>query len=310
MDGHQPTTNGTKRVAIVLAGGEGSRLSDLTRGPDGVHVPKQFCTLLGETPLLEQARRRVSLSVPTERVCFVLNQDHERFFSPFLADVPQQNLIVQPGNRGTTPAILYSLLRVAEFAPRASVLLVASDHHVSDETALADYVHSAFEAVEENPSRTVLLGISPDEPETSYGWIEPEATPYTNRHLLPVRRFWEKPSHDIALELMGRGCLWNSFMIVGQLPTLLELFSLAMRELYVAFSKIRPSIGTTFEKEALRKLYQSLPESDFSREVLRSVAGNLSVLPVRDVGWSDLGEPDRLAKVAKKIRPSELRVVL
>jgi len=285
------------RAAIILAGGDGTRLAPLTRRDDGVHVPKQFCAVLGEVSLLDQTRARVSLSVPSERVSFVLNKNHERFFSPLLADVSPHNLVIQPQNRGTAPAILYSLLRLADSAPRASVLLMPSDHYVGDEAALMKHVDMAFAAVEERPHLSLLVGIAPDEPETAYGWIEPApATGKGEWKTLPVRRFWEKPSREVARELMATGCLWNSFMMVGRLQTLLGLFTLAMPELYISFSKIRPSLGTVFEEESLGRLYEALRPSDFSRRVLESAAPSFNVLPVRNVGWSDLGEPHRVAK--------------
>jgi mannose-1-phosphate guanylyltransferase len=152
-------------------------------------------------------------------------------------------------------------------------------------------------AVEERPEFTVLLGIVPDEPETGYGWIEPGA--YLNigaSNLLEVHRFWEKPSPPLIRELMAAGCLWNSFMIVGRVMTLLELFILTMPRLYLSFSKIRPTLGTSFEEETVARLYHDLPSTDFSREVLEAGPRNLVVLPVRDIGWADLGEPDRVVK--------------
>jgi mannose-1-phosphate guanylyltransferase len=297
MNLDQMIADKTNRAAIILAGGDGTRLAELTRRVDGVHVPKQFCALLGEVSLLHQTRKRVSLSVPPERVSFVLNKYHERFFSPLLADVSPQNLIIQPQNRGTAPAILYSLLRLAESAPRASVLLMPSDHYVGDEAALMKQVDLAFAVVEQHPQLTVLVGIAPDEPETAYGWIEPApATGTGQRKTLPVRRFWEKPSRDVARELMAKGCLWNSFMMVSQLPTLIGLFILAMPELYASFSKVRPSLGTLFEEQIFGRFYRRLRPSDFSRQVLESAAGSLSVLPVSNVAWSDLGEPRRVAR--------------
>lgn len=286
-----------KRAAIILAGGDGKRLGELTQKIAGVQLPKQFCAVLGETPLLDQTRRRVSLCVAPELISFVLNRDHERFFAALLTGVSAQNTVVQPCNRGTAPAILYSLLRLAELAPACSVLLMPSDHYITDEEALAKYVDLAFATIEERPELTVLLGVVPDEPETAYGWIEPGAALSIRPcEVLEVRRFWEKPSRPIARELLAKGCLWNSLMIVGRLSTLLGLFIIAMPRLYSVFSKIRPSLGTCFEDQTVRRLYEHLPSADFSRQILESAATNLAVLPVSDIGWTDLGEPHRVIK--------------
>ena len=269
----------------------------MTRRIAGFHLPKQFCPLIGEIPLLELTQRRVARSVPQERIAFALNRDHQRFYTPMLEGVPARNLVVQPRNRGTAPAILYSLLRLSELAPSASVLLIPSDHYVADEAALTGYINCAFTAVAERPELTVLLGIVPDAPESGYGWIEPGAALHIGpRSLFGVSRFREKPSVPIVSELMAAGCLWNSFMIVGKVATLLELFIFAMPRLYQAFSKIRPTLGTPFEEETLHQLYADLPSTDFSHEVLEFAAVRLAVLPVEGIGWTDLGEPARVVK--------------
>jgi mannose-1-phosphate guanylyltransferase len=298
-----------KRAAIILAGGEGTRLAELTRRNDGVHVPKQFCTLIGEKSLLDQTRRRVARCVAPALTSIVLNKDHERFYAPLLADLSPQNLVVQPESRGTAPAILYALLRLAESAPRTAVLLMPSDHHVVDETALMNHVDLAFAAAEERSDLTVLIGITPDVPETGYGWIEPVATGRAGSwKTIPVRRFWEKPTRQVANELMAKGSFWNSFIMVSQVTTLLGLFVLATPKLYDSFAQIRPTFGTVFEEDIVRRFYRDLWQADFSRHVLELVAGCLSVLPVSNIGWSDLGEPHRVAKVLANPRIQEKQV--
>jgi mannose-1-phosphate guanylyltransferase len=78
------------------------------------------------------------------------------------------------------------------------------------------HVENAFAAVPSVTETITLLGIKPDKPEVSYGWIEPdEPLEPSNGRLSRVRRLWEKPSHYIAQKLMQRGCLWNSFVMVG-----------------------------------------------------------------------------------------------
>jgi len=291
-------SNDLKRAAIILAGGDGKRLAALTQKIAGFQLPKQFCALVGEMPLLDQTRKKVSRCIHRDRISFALNREHERFFKPVLKDVCADNLVVQPCNRGTAPAILYSLLRLAESAPDSSVLLIPSDHYIADEAMLTEYVDLAFATIEMRPGLAVLLGVTPDEPETAYGWIEPGAILNIGRcDIFEVRRFWEKPSPRLARELLAKGCLWNSFMIVGRLSTLLGLFVIATPRLYSEFWKIKQTLGTYFEGQTLRRLYEHLPPIDFSRRILEAAAANLAVLPVSNIGWTDLGEPDRVIKI-------------
>ncbi len=276
---------------------------ELTRRIKGFDVPKQFCPIVSDVPLLEETRRRVSLSVASDRTFFVLNRIHERFFSPLLADVCQRNLVIQPRNTGTAPAILYALLRLSELKP-SSVLITASDHQVKNPDVLKTYIDVAFDAVAKRPESAVLLGMVPYGVEPGYGWIEPHPdSPTSDGQVCSVRRFWEKPSNEVAVQLMERGCLLNAFMIVGQIPTLLGLFSLATSQLYQSFQRIASNLGTPFEEQAIERLYAGLRPSDFSRDVLEPVAGSLRVLPVSDVGWSDLGEPQRVAKALARAKP-------
>jgi mannose-1-phosphate guanylyltransferase len=100
-----------RRWAIILAGGEGKRLSSLTRRIAGDARPKQFCSVIGNTSLIEQTRRRVSLSVADDHILVLVTRAHQRYYGPLLADMRQQNLVIQPHNCGTAVAILYSLLR-------------------------------------------------------------------------------------------------------------------------------------------------------------------------------------------------------
>jgi mannose-1-phosphate guanylyltransferase len=282
------------RGAIILAGGEGSRLRDLTRQIVGHPAPKQFCPVVGDTSLLEQTRRRVSIVVPEEYTLTVVNQAHERFYQSFLADVPDSRLVVQPGARGTAAAIVYALLRADRIAPTASMAIFPCDHYVDDDTAFMRHVELAFDAVEESPELTVLLGITPDSPETGYGWIEPaRSSSLGSSPVLEVRRFWEKPPEPMAQKLMELGCLWNSF-VVGRVSTVLGLVIMARPQLYSSFAAIRTSLATGLESSKVRTLYAGLAAVDFSSEVLTSVSVNLEVIPVHGVHWSDLGEPRRL----------------
>ncbi len=288
-----------ERWGVILAGGDGFRLRSLTRIIAGDDRPKQFCPILGQETLLDQTRRRAGLLIPPARTLMAVTRCHERFYAPLLAGAGPDAVVVQPENRGTAPAILLALLRVAARAPAASVAVFPSDHYVSDDRAFMAYVDAAFDAALARPDLVTLLGITPDRAEAEYGWIERDEwiRGQGPGALYRVRRFWEKPSPAVAETLLARGCLWNSFVMVARVPTLLALIRSALPGLYDAFAAIRPVLDTQGADEALRGLYAGLAPTNFSREILARQAASLAVLPVSGVRWTDLGEPNRVRLV-------------
>ena len=95
--------DGREHYAIVLAGGDGTRLYPVTRKMTGSDLPKQYCQFSEDTSLLESTYRRVSLSIPEERIFTVVNRNHERFYRPLLDRGHVDNLVIQPRNPGDCP---------------------------------------------------------------------------------------------------------------------------------------------------------------------------------------------------------------
>jgi len=177
-----------------------------------------------------------------------------------------------------------------------------SDHHFADEGTFAADLETAFDAAEIRPDRLMLLGIKPDFPEVSYGWIEPGAPlgaslPDSVCH---VSCFWEKPSRALASALMSDGCLWNSFIMFAKVDTFWTLIQRALPRLAGAFDSIRPTLCTDREDAALHDLYAGIPSSSFSDGVLAKYPGDLGVVRGGNLGWSDLGEPGRVLSVLER----------
>src|SRR5262245_35090826 len=292
----------SERWAIILAGGDGTRLQSMTRTITGDNRPKQFVPVIGGSTLLDQTRSRVALSVLPGRTLFVVTEKHHRFYESLTHTVSPHLVLEQPENKGTAPAILFALMRVAAKSPRAIVALFPSDHFFADDEQFMSHVDTAFDAVQSQPTTVTLLGITPTGPETEYGWIEPERSILASapRSITRVSRFWEKPDPRLAIELMQRGCLWNSFVMVGRVDALLKMTRSALPQMFSQFSLMSSTFDTGDERRALRTLYSNIDESNFSHEVLAKRPEDLAVLRVGDVGWSDLGEPARvLATLAR-----------
>lgn len=286
----------SSRYAVILAGGDGNRLKALTRLVAGDECPKQFCPILGNETLLDKTRSRTALRIAPDNTHFSLTQKHERYFAGPLGSVHSSQLVVQPENRGTAPAILYSLMRLAKSASEATVAFFPSDHYFADDLAFMNHVDAAFRAVETDPDSIVLLGIEPDTAETSYGWIEPVKSLFGGlaKSVSRVGRFWEKPTAGIAGKLMSSGCLWNSFVMVGKVETFIDLFRKHLPELFRVFAAASTAFGTQQEIATMRSIYRWIDESNFSNDILERSADRLLVMRVGDVGWCDWGEPSRV----------------
>ena len=288
--------------ALVLAGGDGTRLRSLTRVIAGDDRPKQFCALLGHETLLERTRRRLARAVAPARTLMVLTRAHERFYAPLVAGMPAHCAVIQPRARGTAPAILYGLLRVAALAPAATVVITPSDHYVADDEAFMAHVRTAVSAVARRPDLVVLLGVQPDRPEPDYGWIA-RGVAIPGLPLARVAGFREKPTADVARTLANEGWLWNSFVIVGAVPALLGMIRREAPALAAAFAAVVRALGTAIESAIVRTVYGGIAACSFSDDVLARRPANLAVLEVTGVRWSDWGAPDRvLATLAELTR--------
>jgi mannose-1-phosphate guanylyltransferase len=282
------------------------RLRSLTRVVSGDERPKQFCNLLDGQSLLTKTRRRVERNIAQERTLFVLLRSHECYYDRELPDVAASRMVIQPANRGTLPAVLYSLLRLDSLDPDSVVAFFPSDHHYANEEKFMTGVELAFGDAEANPNAVILLGAQPTYAATDYGWIEAAPSMSKSDSFLRVARFWEKPSHAVAADLLDRGCVWNTFVMVGRTRAFLNMIQAGAPDVYDAFRPLIGRIATDPEAEnpeaTVAAVYRDLESTDLSKHVLQNVPRtlgpqSLGVFCLGNVGWSDLGDPERLLNV-------------
>jgi mannose-1-phosphate guanylyltransferase len=279
--------------ALVLAAGDGRRLSALSTDSTGRPVPKQYCTIDGGDSLLQSAIRRGQAIAGAEHVSVIVSADHRRWWWHSLRGLPARNVIVQPRNRGTANGILLQLLHLEQMDPAAEVVVLPSDHLVIDESILAAAVQRSFAHVRVSPDHIMLLGMTPSAPDAELGYLLPAARDHHG--VSKVLRFVEKPTVATAALLIERGGLVNTFILVARCSVLLELFARMQPDVLRAMRAAVKTNGS--RQDALGGLYEHLPNLDFSRQVLEQMpASALRVEAVPECGWSDLGTPERIGR--------------
>jgi mannose-1-phosphate guanylyltransferase len=212
---------------VVLAAGDGSRLSQLTTTEKGETIPKQFCSLASRECLLELALQRAMGISCLDQICTIVAAKHRRWWREPLTALRPGNIVVQPQNRGTAVGTALSLLRVEKHDPNATVVLLPADHFVEDEETLSRSLAELAAAARDDSRSVYLLGAEPDAPDSELGYIVPLGN---GRTIRSVSQFVEKPSLDDASRLMADGALWNMFIVAGSVNALLAMLELSITQ--------------------------------------------------------------------------------
>lgn len=276
--------------SLILAGGQGRRLSSVTRG-----TPKQFWRVNGGHSLLDETRARLSSLVPPERTTVVVAQGHQGYIHAANLPWTKEWLMYQPHDRGTATGALLALLPVLACAPDAIVLMTPSDHGIMETATFQTTVRDAVAEVMSRRIDVVLFGAEPTTAATDYGWITPGAAyPWRDdRRVRRVAGFIEKPPADVAHRLFARRAVWNTMVIVARLSALLQLYHRHLPHLTGALVPCAHVSGT-LRGRVLNDAYSRLSSADFCGDLL-TAAEDLAVYSwPASIGWSDLGTPERL----------------
>ncbi|NPA15274.1 MAG: mannose-1-phosphate guanylyltransferase/mannose-6-phosphate isomerase [Deferribacteres bacterium] len=263
--------------AVILSGGEGTRLFPLSRES----FPKQFVKLNGKS-LLEKTFERCLTVCDRKEIFISTNEKYVFLVKDTLGE--DVNVITEPAARNTAPAILYAIKNIK--ADESEVIAFCpSDHEIYPTSAFAEDMKKAEELA--SKGYIVLFGIRPSKPETGYGYIkkgEPIESAYK------AEEFREKPSFEEAKRFVeSNQYLWNSGIYVARADTFLNEFKKVADEL---------SPFVDHEPEQLKKEFEKLPSISIDYAVAER-SSKLVVLPA-SFNWSDVGSWDSLYELYPK----------
>ncbi|MCV6608725.1 MAG: mannose-1-phosphate guanylyltransferase/mannose-6-phosphate isomerase [Campylobacterales bacterium] len=262
---------------IILCGGSGTRLWPVSR----TLLPKQFVKLFdGQSLFQETVKRNNSLCTTT----FVVS-NAEQYFLAYdqLEDleVDENKFLLEPVGRNTAPAIA---LACFEVDPNEIVLVTPSDHVIKNQKNYEEVLQKAKDLAEEDA--LVTFGITPNAPETGFGYIESEGE--------DVKAFHEKPDLETAKSYLEKGNFyWNSGMFCFKAGVFLDELKIYSPKIYEASKKAYES---SKKDEMIRISHDdmmAIPEDSIDYAVMEK-SKKVKVVP-SDIDWSDLGSFDALA---------------
>ena len=207
-----------KKTALIMAGGRGERFWPKSRQ----QLPKQFLSLTDDNKTMIQLTvERILPLVAMEDIYIATNQDYKALVREQLPDLPEQNILCEPVGRNTAPCIGLGAVHIARKYEDALMFVLPSDHLIKMNTIFLRTLRDACEVAEQGDN-LVTIGITPDTPETGYGYIRFDADRTLGR-AFAVEQFVEKPSLDKAKEYLASGqYMWNSGMFTWKVSTILK----------------------------------------------------------------------------------------
>jgi mannose-1-phosphate guanylyltransferase len=291
----------TNTWAVVLAGGEGTRVRSFLQQLCGGSGLKQFSTVIGNRSMLRCTLDRITRIIPPERVLIVVSAQHRAEAEAQLAHWPRENVIYQPQNRDTAPGILLPVAHITNRDPRATVVVFPCDHFILDEERFLGAVRKALEELARHPAKMILLGMTPQRgEETEYGYIVGVGRT-EQEEISPVAGFVEKPPLPQARELIQRGALWNTMVFAVKNDVLWEMVQRTSPVIYHAFRLIQTTLLNGSHSRSVEHVYEVIPPVNFSSTICEPLAAKLCVLPVPDVGWSDWGTAASILRTLEKL---------
>lgn len=272
---------------VILSGGSGTRLWPLSRSM----YPKQFIRFSADqtSSFLAATLKRLGRPAGFAQPIIVCNNDH-RFLVKDEAEragIHPAAIVLEPVARNTAPAIAVAALAVARRDPDGILAVMPSDHVIKSEATFVDAVRRAAEVAA--AGRLALFGITPDAPQTGYGYIRRGAALAGFDGAYAVAEFTEKPNHETAAGYLAAGdYYWNSgIFVLGAKAFLEELERLQPRIVAAA----RHALDGAAEDLGFLRLdtqaFSDAPSISVDYAVMEKTS-LAAVLPI-DVGWSDVG---------------------
>ena len=272
-----------KKTALIMAGGRGERFWPKSRKS----LPKQFLSLTDDgRTMIQLTVERIRPLIDLEDIYISTNRAYRGLVMEQLPGIPPENILCEPVGRNTAPCIGLGAVHIAKKYEDAVMMVLPSDHLIKYNQMFLNALKDGC-SIAEKGKNLVTIGITPDYPETGYGYIKflPQQA---DGNAYAVDRFVEKPDMETAKEyLESEEYLWNSGMFIWKVSTILDNMKSMLPDLHQGLFNIAEAIGTDKQEMVLEKVFPELESVSIDYGVMEK-AENIFILP-GVFGWDDVG---------------------
>jgi len=275
-----------------MAGGKGTRFWPKSTE----EKPKQFINLIEDRTMIQLTVDRIKKLVPIEKIFISTGEKYIDLVKEQLPDLPEKNIIVEPVGRNTAPCILLASLYIKQIYSDCNIAVLPSDHLIKNEIEFLEILKKANDFVDKNKESIVTIGITPDRPETGYGYIK--YSKIGKNEVVKVDRFVEKPDLEKAKKyLKSNEYLWNAGMFIFNVDYMLK----ELENNYNNTFKLLKQLPSIYDKNYNKLLKEIYPESEnisIDYAVMEK-SKNIYVIP-SNFGWDDIGTWKALERYVEK----------
>jgi mannose-1-phosphate guanylyltransferase len=280
---------------LILAGGRGTRFWPRSRRGNA----KQVLRFFGEHSLIQQTVKRLAPILPPERLWILTNDHLHAEIVRQLPEVPKRQIIAEPAQRNTAPAIGLAAHILQSIDPHAVMGVFPADHVIGRDRQYVSLLRPAFRAAREG--KIVVLGIQPRWPETGYGYIEFPSSVKAGLKtdlkvrakaggdpVVPVLSFREKPDLPTAERFLASGTFyWNAGMFFWRTAVILEGLQRFLPKTASLISGLPAFQSRQFHRRML-EIYPQCENISIDYAVIER-ASNVAGIAAGDFGWNDVG---------------------